>query len=121
MWIHPRLRSGKDKLLLDSKHLSDFAMGNPALVQRFLSLFLANAQSDLQRMRDASIEDFHKAVHSLKSSASSIGAWQLVAYVEDIMEMEQRALLGCREHIIAELSMRLDDVLNHIREILKDG
>lgn len=105
---------------IDRQHLSEFAMGDPALEHRFLRLFLEHAHADLKRMGDAAVHDFRKAAHSLKSSASSIGAWAVVRHLEQIMEMEDHLVDRCRDKILAELSCHVDDVMRHIRQIIDD-
>ena len=104
--------------LIDRQHLSDFAMGDPALERRFLQLFLDHAGTDLKRMADAGVEPFQKAAHSLKSSASSIGAWFVVDYLEQILEMPEHVLGPRRDEVLRQLSDRIEETVGHIRHIM---
>lgn len=95
-------------------------MGDCALERRFLRLFLEHARADLARMEGATVQGFQKAAHSLKCSASSIGAWRIVDYVEQILEMEERLLHADRDDILKELSRRVEDAMAYIRQIIEN-
>ncbi len=95
-------------------------MGDPALERRFLRLFLEHARADLKRMAGAAAAEFAFAVHSLKSSASSVGAWHVVEYAEHILDMEHHVLHACRDEILEVLSCRVEDTIRYIHEVI-DG
>jgi HPt (histidine-containing phosphotransfer) domain-containing protein len=108
-------------VLIDRQHLSEFTMDDPALQRRFLRLFIEHSVKDLRRMQDASAADMQKAVHSLKSSASGVGAWFVVEYAEHILGLEEDQLYPRRDEIIAVLTARVDETNRHIEQILIDA
>ena len=65
---------------LDLVHLSKYTLGNRALESELLGLFRTQADLYIVRMDAAESEkEWIEAAHSLKGSASGLGAWQLAA------------------------------------------
>lgn len=112
---HPAERP---RVLIDHEHLSDFAMGDRTLERRFLCLFLEHAPLDLKRMAGATFEEIQHAAHSLRSSASSVGAWHIVEHAERILEAEDRLAGASKNELLEELSRRMEQTLAYIRQII---
>lgn len=106
------------RVLIDHQHLSEFAMGDPTLERRFLRLFLEHAPVDLKRMAGATFEEFQHAAHSLRSSASSVGAWHVAEYAQRILEAEDRLAHAFKDEFLEELSRRVEQTLAYIRQII---
>ena len=65
---------------LDLDHLRNYTMGNPVLEREVLLLFKGQSRIYFGKLSDAGdSESWRSAVHVLKISASSIGAWALEA------------------------------------------
>src|SRR5436189_4136448 len=77
---HPVADSG-DKLAgdpIDRTYLARFTMGNSAVEHEVLHLFADQVPRYLQQLRDASVDKaWQQAAHTIKGSASAIGAWRL--------------------------------------------
>lgn len=104
--------------LIDRQYLSDFTMGDRSLERRFLQLFLEHANVELTRMARAGVCEFREAAHSLKSSASSIGAWQVLSYLEQISAIEEPILYSRQTELFRELADRIANTVRQINEIM---
>lgn len=103
--------------LIDRAYLAEFTMNDPALEQRFLTLFLHQAPLDIAAMREAFGAGLRSAVHGLKSSACGIGAWHVVECAEDILALDESTLQAQRALLLDKLSRRVEDVIRHIRKL----
>ncbi len=62
---------------VDLVHLSRYTLGERALEREVLELFCTQSVVYLERLRQAqSDQDWKDAAHSLKGSATAIGAWR---------------------------------------------
>ncbi len=62
---------------VDLVHLSRYTLGERALEREVLELFCTQSLVYLERLREAeSDKDWKDVAHSLKGSASAIGAWR---------------------------------------------
>jgi HPt (histidine-containing phosphotransfer) domain-containing protein len=111
---------GEARALIDREHLLAFAMGDRALERRFLTLFIEHAVADLGRMSDADPDSFQKIAHSLKSSASSVGAWRVVDCAEQILDLDHGRLSKRRDEMLRALTAQVEATLRHIRQIMTD-
>jgi HPt (histidine-containing phosphotransfer) domain-containing protein len=69
--------------LVDLVHLSRYTLGDRALEREVLELFCAQSSIYLESLRAAgSDKEWNEAAHSLKGSASAIGAWRAAAAAE---------------------------------------
>jgi HPt (histidine-containing phosphotransfer) domain-containing protein len=95
---------------VDLVHLSRYTLGERALEREVLELFCTQSLVYLERLRDArSDKDWKDAAHSLKGSASAIGAWRAA-------EAAQRAEALSGETLIAARDLRLRDIESSLRE-----
>lgn len=62
--------------LFDARHLATYTLGDAAIEQEVLPLFLDHAMAVLSRLREAGSEkEWREAAHSLKGSARGVGAF----------------------------------------------
>jgi HPt (histidine-containing phosphotransfer) domain-containing protein len=95
---------------VDLVHLSRYTLGERALEREVLELFCTQSLVYLERLREAqSDQDWKDAAHSLKGSASAIGAWRAA-------EAAQRAEALSGEPLIASRDLRLRDIEQSLRE-----
>ena len=95
---------------VDLVHLSRYTLGERALEREVLELFCSQSFVYLERLRTAqSDSDWQDAAHSLKGSASAIGAWRAA-------EAAQRAEALSGETLIAARDLRLHDIESSLRE-----
>lgn len=110
---------------IDRSYFARFTMGNAALEREVLELFAAQAPAYLERLRDArALKDWRDAAHTIKGSASAIGAWRLARMAEmaekiDI-EAEMARAEGCREKALDAVAEAIDEVCRHIARLLAD-
>jgi HPt (histidine-containing phosphotransfer) domain-containing protein len=93
--------SPADKLAADAvdrAYLARFTLGNGALEREVLELFAAQAPTYLQRLREARCKKAWKeAAHTIKGSASAIGAWRLARFAEMAEKIDVEAEMALRE------------------------
>jgi HPt (histidine-containing phosphotransfer) domain-containing protein len=74
-----------DPHVLDLIHLRRYTMGNTALEQELLGLFLGQLPALLQQISEvAAAEDWKFALHTLKGSARAIGAHAIADIAETL-------------------------------------
>ena len=95
---------------VDLVHLSRYTLGERALEREVLELFCTQSLVYLERLRAAqSDQDWKDAAHSLKGSASAIGAWRTA-------EAARRAEAMSGETLIEARGLRLHDIESSLRE-----
>lgn len=95
---------------VDLVHLSRYTLGARELEQEVLELFCTQATIYIERLRQASSDkDWKDAAHSLKGSASAIGAWRAA-------EAAQRAEALSGEGLAQGRSLRLREIESAVRE-----
>lgn len=63
---------------IDRKHLARYTLGNTALEEEILGLFLEQLPKSIAALRSASTDrDWTMAAHTLKGSSRCVGAWRL--------------------------------------------
>jgi HPt (histidine-containing phosphotransfer) domain-containing protein len=108
---------------IDRTYFARFTMGNAALEREVLELFAAQVPRYLQRLRAAQLaKDWKDTAHTIKGSASAIGAWRLARIAEmaekiDI-EAEVARAEGCREDALGAVGEAIDEVCRHIARLL---
>ncbi len=99
--------------VLDHAHLDRYTMGDQALADEVLGLFIAQIPISLGRLRaSATCREWEQAAHTIKGSARAVGAWRLAAAAE-------RAEHGSSEraawaHLAADIEAAADEVSAHI-------
>ena len=113
-------RQGSDPI--DRGYFARFTRGNAKLEREVLELFCAQMPISLQRLRGArSGGAWRDAAHTIKGSASAIGAWRLAGMAElarsiDIENAAGRSQ-GWRDAAERALSEAAEDVCRHIERL----
>jgi HPt (histidine-containing phosphotransfer) domain-containing protein len=107
----PRARADDSKGLagapIDRAYLARFTLGNGALEREVLELFAEQAPIYLERLRGARTRtEWLHAAHTIKGSASAVGAWRLARFAEmaEQLDIEAAAALSeghCRDAVAA--------------------
>lgn len=76
---------------IDLAHLDQYVLGDQALLDEILSIFIEQASSLIDRM-DPSVDDetWHSTAHTLKGASRGVGAWEL----GDLAEQAERLVGG---------------------------
>ena len=114
-----------DKLAMDAvdrAYLARFTLGNAALEREVLELFAAQVPVYLQRLREAScIKAWREATHTIKGSASAIGAWRLARLAEmaEKVDLEVQMALqeGHRDEAVAAVATATEEVCRFIARL----
>jgi HPt (histidine-containing phosphotransfer) domain-containing protein len=105
---------------VDLVHLSRYTLGDRALEREVLELFCAQSSIYLERLRAAgSDKEWKDAAHSLKGSASAIGAWRVASACE-----RAETFLGDTEGRVPhlrELEVSLQEAEIYIGMLLADN
>lgn len=73
----------RDDRPVDLVHLARHTLGDPELEREVLQLFVAQARTCLNRLKEAGNErTWREAAHTIKGSARGIGAWQVADQAE---------------------------------------
>jgi HPt (histidine-containing phosphotransfer) domain-containing protein len=76
---------------LDLAHLRRFTLGDQALEQEILGLFIGQASTTLAALNEAWTDrDWKIAAHTLKGSARAVGAWRVAHLAEKAEGMIRR-------------------------------
>jgi HPt (histidine-containing phosphotransfer) domain-containing protein len=107
---------------VDRAYLARFTLGNAALEREVLELFAAQAPVYLQRLREAaSRKAWKEAAHTIKGSASAIGAWRLARFAEMAeridVEAEMALREGHRDEAVAAVATAADEVCRYIARL----
>lgn len=108
---------------LDRNYFARFTMGNAALEREVLELFASQAPLYLERLRAApTAKDWRDAAHTIKGSASAIGAWRLARMAEMAERIDIEAgmarVQGAREQALDAVAEAIDEVCRHIARLL---
>lgn len=111
---------------VDRTYLARFTMGNAAVEREVLQLFADQAPAYLQQLRDAPANKAWKqAAHTIKGSASAIGAWRLARLAEMAERIDVESDAGlCEAHrddAVAALATAVDEACRFIARVLADG
>ena len=108
---------------IDRAYLARFTMGNSAIENEVLQLFADQVPLYLQELRVATADKAWKqAAHTIKGSASAIGAWRLAQFAEIAEQVDIEAEVahseGYRENALAALATAIDEVCRFIARLL---
>lgn len=84
---------------IDLAHLARQTMGDRALEQEVLRLFIRQAQSAGAHIGNAPALERYRIAHALKGSARSVGAFALADCLAEIEEGSQSAMKALPGHI----------------------
>jgi len=108
---------------VDRAYLARFTLGNVALEREVLELFVAQAPVYLQRLREADCaKAWRQATHTIKGSASAIGAWRLARLAElaERVDGSQTAVReGDRDEAAAAVAMATEEVCRYIARLFQ--
>jgi HPt (histidine-containing phosphotransfer) domain-containing protein len=106
---------------VDLVHLSRYTLGDRALEREVLELFCAQSSIYLERLRAAgSDQEWDDAAHSLKGSASAIGAWRAAAAAERAEGLSGDSNTQGRAIRLRELEAALHEADLYIGALLAD-
>jgi HPt (histidine-containing phosphotransfer) domain-containing protein len=108
---------------VDLTYLARFTLGNAALEREVLQLFADQVPLYLQALRDAHLRKAWKeAAHTIKGSASAIGAWRLARFAEMAERVDVEAGLalseGHRDEAVAAVATAAEEACRYIRRLL---
>lgn len=106
---------------VDLVHLSRYTLGERALEREVLELFCSQSSIYLQRLHAArSDKDWKDAAHSLKGSATAIGAWRAAAAAARAEALSGEALSQARALRLREIESSLQEAESYIGALLDD-
>ena len=106
---------------VDLVHLSRYTLGERALEREVLELFCSQSLVYLERLREArSDQDWRDAAHSLKGSASAVGAWRAAEAAHLAEALSGETLIAARDLRLREIESSLIEAETYIGALLKD-
>jgi HPt (histidine-containing phosphotransfer) domain-containing protein len=108
---------------IDRAYFARFTMGNAALEREVLELFAAQVPLYLERLRAAKVsKDWRDAAHTIKGSASAIGAWRLARFAEMAEKLDIAAEpVNAEEHrdeAVVAVAEAIDEVCRYITRLI---
>jgi HPt (histidine-containing phosphotransfer) domain-containing protein len=106
---------------VDLVHLSRYTLGERDLEREVLELFCSQSLIYIERLRQArSDKDWKDAAHTLKGSASAIGAWRAAAAAESAEALSGEALSQVRALRLGEIESSVGEAKTYIGALLED-
>jgi len=106
---------------VDLVHLSRYTLGERELEAEVLELFCTQATIYIERLRQArSDKDWKDAAHSLKGSASAVGAWRAAEAAERAEALSGEALAQARTLRLREIESAVREAETYIGTLLED-
>lgn len=100
---------------VDRKHLARYTLGDAALEEEVLGLFLEQLPKTVAALRSAATDkDWLHAAHTLKGSARCIGAWRLARTGE---QAERLGGISSRRQCL-EAILRIEDAAEEARHYI---
>jgi len=108
---------------VDLAYLARFTLGNPALEREVLQLFAEQIPFYLRALREARARKaWREAAHSIKGSATAVGAWRLARFAEMAervdVEGDVAILEGHREDAVAAVAMAAEEACRFVARVL---
>ncbi len=104
---------------IDLVHLSKYTMGDKDLEREVLNLFATQSTLYLDRLREAEDDrSWLEAVHTLKGSATGVGAWQVATYAGKVERLEGEARMAVCGTAIEKLSRSVAEVNQYIHDLM---
>jgi len=104
---------------IDLVHLSKYTMGDKNLEREVLNLFATQSALYLNRLREAKNDRaWLEAVHTLKGSATGVGAWRVANYAGRVERLEGEARTAISGTAIDELSQSVAEVNDYIHDLM---
>jgi HPt (histidine-containing phosphotransfer) domain-containing protein len=106
---------------VDLVHLSRYTLGERALEREVLALFCSQASIYIERLHTArSDRDWKDAAHSLKGSATAIGAWRTAAAAANAEALSSEASSEARAVRLREIESSVREAESYIGTLLED-
>ena len=123
------LAEARDQLAgdpIDRAYLARFTLGNAALEREVLQLFADQVPLYLQALRDARTRKaWREAAHTIKGSASAVGARRLARFAElaERVDVEAHVALseGHRDEAVAAVATAAEEACRFITRLLAAG
>jgi HPt (histidine-containing phosphotransfer) domain-containing protein len=111
---------------IDRAYLARFTLGNAALEAEVLQLFADQVPIYLQALREARTRKaWREAAHTIKGSASAVGARRLARFAEmaEGVDVEADAALteGHRDEVVAAVATAAEEACRFIARLLAAG
>jgi hypothetical protein len=111
-------KTGTVESVIDLAHLARMTLGEARLEAEVLRLFDRQSEILLARMRDATPAAAAAFAHTLKGSASGIGAWGVAAAAEAVETSVKRSTAGATVSAVARLAAAVAAVKAEIADLL---
>ena len=96
----PENGSCTNELPIDRAHLRRYTLGDKALEDEVLRLFLAQLPETLAALRSAATErDWKIAAHTLKGSSRAVGAWRIASLAQEAEALRGPEAEACPDAI----------------------
>jgi len=106
---------------VDLVHLAKYTMGNRELEHEVLHLFCKQSLIYLERLRNAADgQTWTEAAHTLKGSATGIGAWHVAEVALALERLSFADSEGAKNQAIEELATSVDEANAFINGLLAD-
>ena len=106
---------------VDLVHLSRYTLGERELEREVLELFCSQSLIYIERLQSArSDKDWRDAAHSLKGSATAIGAWRAAAAAASAEAMSSEASAEARALRLGEIESSVREAESYIGVLLED-
>jgi HPt (histidine-containing phosphotransfer) domain-containing protein len=106
---------------IDSEHLSRMTLGDRALEREVLGLFARQAEMLRARMETSETDVIGAAAHTLKGSATGIGAWPIARAAADIEASAEAQDHRALHNALAGLDTAIALAMAEISETLRSG
>lgn len=104
---------------IDLVHLSKYTMGDKDLEREVLNLFATQSAIYLNRLCEAEDDRaWLEAVHTLKGSATGVGAWRVASYAGEVERLEGEDRSAKSGTAIRELSQSVEEVNRYIHDLM---
>ena len=119
--------SSEQRSPVDLQQLRRFTFADPALDREILELFCSVTPDHFGYLRDASAgakihtaDQWHLAIHTIKSSAVTIGAWDVADIAVAILDMTHDQITEEHRFQVKNLEMALNEAYGYVQMLLKD-
>jgi HPt (histidine-containing phosphotransfer) domain-containing protein len=112
------IETGTVETLIDLAHLARMTLGEMRLEAEVLRLFDRQAEILLAHMRDATPTAAAAFAHTLKGSASGIGAWGVAVAAEAVETSAKRGNVSATAGAVVQLATAVAAVKVEIAELL---
>lgn len=97
-------KEGSSELPVDLGHLRRYTLGDKALEDEVLRLFVSQLSETLASLRSAANQrEWKTATHALKGSSRAVGAWRIAALAEEAEAIVYERATAARLDAIARL------------------